>query len=319
MRVGMVFSGYGSQFVGMGKELYDGSRPVQEIFEEAASCLDTNFVKLCFASSDADIKKIENAYVTLFIVGTAIAQVLKDAGVEPAKVAGYDMGEYTAVATINGISNPDALYLLKKYATLFQALIDENKYSLVRITGMKEAEVKGFCMQVTGGQERADIAVYETEESFVVSGTTEAMQELTEAIKKKKGVKIKILDAGAGLHSPVMDDIVKNVKMYLEKVDFKDTKVPFISGVIAEPLQTGETIRASLMQHIHAPTQWAKVMQLFKDCDIILEIGPGEHLQDLLKQVYPDKKIYRVLTPEDVKQVQADMGIEVKPSVSEED
>lgn len=319
MKVGMVFSGYGSQFVGMGKELYDQSRSVQEIFEEAASCLDTNFVKLCFAASDVDIKKIENAYVTLFIVGTAVAQVLKEAGIEPVKVAGYDMGEYTAVATIKGISNPDALYLLKKYATLFQALIDEHKYALVRVTGMKESELKAICMQVTGGQERADIAVYEAEESFVVSGTQEALQELTEAIKKKKGVKTKALETGAGFHSPVMDDIVKNVKMYLEKVDFKDTKIPFISGVIAEPLQTGETIRASLMQHIHAPTQWAKVMQLFKDCDIILEIGPGEHLQDLLKQVYPDKKIYRVLTPEDIKQVQVDVGIEVKNHTSEED
>lgn len=319
MKVGMVFSGYGSQFVGMGKELYDQSRTVQEVFEEAASCLDTNFVKLCFASSDADIKKIDNAYITLFIVGTAVAQVLKEAGVKPAKVAGYDMGEYTAVATINGISNPDALYLLKKYATLFQSLIDENKYSLVRVTGMKEAEVKAICMQVTGGQERADIAVYETEESFVISGTQDAVQELVEAIKKKKGVKTKALNIGAGLHSPVMDDIVKNVKMYLEKVDFKDTEVPFISGVIAEPLQTGETIRAALMQHIHAPTQWAKVMQAFKDCDVILEIGPGEHLQDLLKQVYPDKKIYRVLTLEDIKQVKTDLGIKATEEVSEED
>lgn len=315
MKVGMVFSGYGSQFVGMGKELYDQNRSVQEIFEEAASCLDTNFVKLCFASSDADIKKIENAYITLFIVGTAVAQVLKDAGVQPAKVAGYDMGEYAAVASIKGISNPDALYLLKKYATLFQALVDEDKYAVVRITGMKEADVKALCMQVTGGQERADIAVYESDERFVVSGTQEAVQDLVEAIKKKKGVKTKVIATGSGLHSPVMDDVIKNVKMYLEKVDFKDTQVPFISGVIAEPLQTGETIRAALMQHIHAPTQWAQVMQMFKDCDLILEVGPGEHLQDLLKQVYPDKKIYRVLNPEDIKRVQEDVGIQVTESV----
>jgi [acyl-carrier-protein] S-malonyltransferase len=309
MKVGMVFSGYGTQFVGMGKELYDQSRTVQEVFEEAASCLDTNFVKLCFASSDADIKKIENAYVTLFIVGTALAKVLKESGIEPAMVAGYDLGEYTAVAAINGISNPDALYLLKKYAALFQALLDEDKYTLIRILGLKESDVKAMCMQVTGRQDHANIAVYESEDSFVVSGTKDVIQEIIEAVKKKKGVKVKTLDAGSGLHSPVMDDIVKNVKMYLEKVDFKDTEIPFVSGVIAEPLQKGEMIRASLMQHIHAPTQWAKVMQHFSDCDVILEVGPGEHLQDLLKQVYPDKKIYRVLTPENIKQVQDDLGI----------
>ena len=105
-----------------------------------------------------------------------------------------------------------------------------------------------------------------------------------------------------------MDDIVKNVKMYLEKVDFKDTEVPLISGVIGEPLQSGEMIRAAIMQHIHAPTQWEKVMEALHDCDVIVEVGPGEHLQGLLKDLYPKKKIYRVLTPADIEQIKADIA-----------
>lgn len=307
MKIGMIFSGSDGVFVGMGKELYDESRLMQEIFEEASNCLDTNFVKLCFASSDAEIKKMENAYVTLFTMSAGIAALLKELDIKPDKVAGYDLGEYAAIASINGISNPDALYLLNKYALQYQAVLDEKDFMVLRIIGIREPEIKAFCMQATGGDERADIAVYESEDTFVISGTKDSVTEIGESAKAKSGVKVTVLDPAVGLHSPLMDDILKNIKMYLEKVDFKDTEVPFVSGVIGEPLQEGEKIRAALMQHIHAPTQWAKVMQVFKDCDIIIEIGPGKYLQDLLKRVYPDKKIYRILTPDDVKQVKNDL------------
>jgi [acyl-carrier-protein] S-malonyltransferase len=308
MKVGMIFSGNGAVFVGMGKELYDDSRIMQEVFEEASNCLDTNFVKLCFASSDVEIKKIENAYTTLFIVSTAVAAMLKEEGIKPEKVAGYDLGEYAAIASIEGISNPDALYLLHKYASLYQDVLDEKDFAVIRIIGMREPEIKALCLQATGGDQRADIAVYEYEDRFVVSGTQDSVKEISESVKQKPGVKVTDLNPGSGLHSPLMDDILKNIKMYLEKVDFKDTETPFVSGVIGEPLQDGEKIRAALMQHIYAPTQWAKVMQSFKDCDMIIEVGPGEYLQDLLKKVYPKKKIHRVLTPEDVEKVKNDLA-----------
>lgn len=308
MKLGMVFSGYGSQFVGMGKELYDQHRIVQEVFEEASSCLDINFVKLCFASSDVEIKKIDHAFLSIFITSISIAAVLKEQGIVPSVVAGYDVGEYAAVCSIDGISRPDALYMIKKYAGLFEAMLLEKEYSLVRVTGLSVADIKTLTVQATGGDQRVDIAVFEGQDSFVLSGTQDALSEVVETVKKRSGVKVTMLDAQAGLHSLLMDDIVKNVKMYLEKVDFKDTQVPFVSGVIGEPLHSGEMIRAAIMQHIHAPTQWEKVMEAFHDCDIIIEVGPGEHLQDLLKSRYPKKKIYRVVTPADIEQVKVDMA-----------
>ncbi len=308
MKLGMVFSGYGSQFVGMGKELYDQHRVVQEIFEEASSCLDINFVKLCFASSDVEIKKIDHAFLSIFVTSIAVAAVLKEQGITPSVVAGYDVGEYAAVCAIDGMSRPDALYMIKKYAGLYEAFLTEKEYGMVRVTGLALSDAKALTVQATGGDQRVDIAVFEGPESFVLSGTKEALAEVVETVKKRSGLKITALDVEAGLHSPLMDEIVKNVKMYLEKVDFKDTQVPFVTGVIGEPLHSGEMIRAAIMQHIHAPTQWEKVMEALHDCDVIIEVGPGEYLQGLLKDLYPKKKIYRVLTPADIEQIKADIA-----------
>src|SRR5579872_2129839 len=97
MKIALLFPGYGSQFVGMGKELYDEHRIVQEYFEEASNCLNINFVKLCFASSDAELRKAENAYTALFLVSSAIAALLQQYGVTPHAVAGYNIGQLSAV------------------------------------------------------------------------------------------------------------------------------------------------------------------------------------------------------------------------------
>lgn len=125
MKVGIIFPGYGSQFVGMGKEFYDSSRIMQEMFEEASQCLDVNFPKLCFASSAAELAKLEKGYVVLFATTFAIAQIMKERGITVSLVAGYDIGEYAAIATAGGISLPDALYLLNKYAVMFEELLQE--------------------------------------------------------------------------------------------------------------------------------------------------------------------------------------------------
>ena len=114
-KVGIVFSGFGGQFVGMAKGVYDGSRLVQEYFEEAYNCLDVNFVKLCFASSEAELAKIYNAYLAIFLADISLYTLLDELGIKPDVVAGHGMGRYAAIFVAGGFTLPDALYLLNKY------------------------------------------------------------------------------------------------------------------------------------------------------------------------------------------------------------
>lgn len=120
-KVGMIFPGQGSQFVGMAKEFYDNERIVQEYFEQASNCLNQNFVKLCFASSEKDLMETVNTQTSIFLVSSAIYALLKEKySIVPNLIAGHSLGEYSAVFAAGGINFPDGLYLLKKERCLWK-------------------------------------------------------------------------------------------------------------------------------------------------------------------------------------------------------
>jgi len=294
MKFGFIFPGYGNQWVGMGKEFYDMSRSMQEYFEEAANCLDKNLVKLCFASSEADLAQLENAYISLYLISFSIARILKEQGIEPSVVAGYDIGEYAAVSSVDGITLPDALYLLRKYSGLYQELLNVRQFAAVRVTECDVTGLKEMCTFCANGSNISFVASQEHDDIAILAGTSESVTCITDELKKGKTGKITSAPVGGGLHSPLMDDVLKTMKMYLEKVDFKDVSIPFVTSVTGQALKEGDKVRAAVMQQIHAPLQWKKVIDAFEFCDCIVIPGPGATLIELLKSVFPDKKIVAI-------------------------
>ena len=114
MRTALLFPGHGAQRVGMVKEFYNNSRAVQELFEQASHCLDINFIRLCFASSDAELSRVENAFPALFLMQCAVVKYLQEQGVSYDAVAGCDVGSYAAAYAAGSLTLPDGLYLLSK-------------------------------------------------------------------------------------------------------------------------------------------------------------------------------------------------------------
>lgn len=300
MKVGMLFPGYGSQFVGMGKELYDTSRVMQEYFEEASNCLGINFVKLCFASSDVELSKITNAYPSLFLVSVATAAAIKDTGINFDLVAGHGIGEYSALCAANGLSFPDGLYLLNKLGNFYTQTRESLDVKAIMIDGLSARKLKKICKDHSDNHEgEAKIAIYETKTEHVVVGNPDVIADVIESVKEE-GEKVRKSKLEEGLHSPFVSELVNQIKMYLTKVDFKDVNVQLVTNVDAKPVINARDVQSAVMRQIVEPLYWFDVLKQFANIDLILIPAPAKMLLQEVQAYYPEKKVVAIQHPDDL-------------------
>jgi len=317
MKIAALFPGYGSQFVGMAKELYDESRLIQEHFEQASSCLNINFVKLCFASSDSDLAKIENAFPALFLVSSSIFDVLKQEGVQVDLVAGYDVGQYAAMHAANSLSLPDGLYLLNKYVDLYKKLVAQYDLGFIRVYGLPKKTVEQVCKKHNSKKTPVHIALYEATDTHVVVGDKKTVQVVANELIDLEGTTEFVGDA-IGLHSSFMLPVQDGFTTYLPKVDFKDASTEFLCNVTLNHMKVGDDLRDCAISWITKPVVWADVVERLKDYDLLIQIGPGTQLRDTLSARYPEKKVISVNTSEDIEIVKEIIGIPRKEKIEEE-
>jgi [acyl-carrier-protein] S-malonyltransferase len=297
MKIALLFPGYGNQFVGMGKELYDEYRIVQEYFEEASQVLNNNFVKLCFASSDVELSKLVNAYTSLFLVGSAIYAVLKEQGIEPDIVAGYNNGETTALCAASGFSFPDGLYLLHKFCSFYQEFIDEIDVDSMIVTGVSTAQLENACKQVNNDVGKAFVALYNNPMQHIVAGNRDQLEQIQSMFDQAT---IEYIGAEVGLHSLLMNGVVDSFKNFLEKVDFKDLKIPLISSIDGDIIIAGADTKERFIRHINSPLEWYRVMRALADYDCIIIAGAADDLVEMAREQYPDKHIVMITKKEDI-------------------
>lgn len=316
MKIALLFPGYGSQFVGMGKEFYDEYRVVQEYFEEASNCLNINFVKLCFASSDVELGKMANAYTSLFLIGSSIYAVLKEYEIDPDIVAGYNNGETTALFAAGCFSLPDGLYLLNKFCSFYQEFIDQNDVDALHISGVATQQLEDMCKKISDDENKIFIAIYNSPTDHVVTGSRTSLSQLQDMIdltpcsdtlgmgtSTKNSVvehKMDYLSPEIGLHSPLMNEVVSLFKDYLEKVDFKDLKIPMISCIDGEIITVGVDVKERFIRHIDFPLDFARTIKRLIDYDCIVIVGTDDNLSQLIKHYYPEKRVISIAKKADI-------------------
>jgi [acyl-carrier-protein] S-malonyltransferase len=306
MKIGMIFPGQGSQFVGMAKEFYDKERIVQEYFDEATHCLGLNFVKLCFASSENELMETINAQTSIFLVSAAINRILKEKyNIVPDVVAGHSLGEYSALFAAGGINFPDALYLLKKRAE-FMETTTANEFSgmlaVINLSKVRLAEIISKYDVAGSNEEVLEIVNYNTPTQFVVSGTLKELEKVKNEVKANYGKAIKLKVAGA-FHSRLMKPAQEEFEKYLEKVDFHDIDIPLINNVDAKPLQKADDLKESLIRQVSSPILWWDSLLQFKDCDVIIQVGPGTKFSKMILREWPQKQVVSINKPEDIEEL----------------
>lgn len=308
MKVALVFPGYGSQYVGMGKELYDEYRIVQEYFEEASNCANTNFVKLCFASSDAELGKLANAYMSLFLIGSSVFALLKESGITPDIVAGYNNGEVTALFAGGCFSLPDGLYLLNKMCSFYQEEMDKMDINVMRIVGKTTKEIEAALKKLSTNKNDIVIAFYDGEKDHIVVGLRDAIGQLHTALEADDGIIVEYLSPEVGLHSDLMNTTIDQFKIYLEKVDFKDLTIPMISGIDGTVVVQGDEIKERFIRHFISPFKFNVILDRLEMYDLIIVATPSATLGKMIREHYPEKNVVTIEKKVDIESLKEMMN-----------
>lgn len=323
-RIGVVFPGYGEQFIGMGKDLYDELRIVQEFFEQAAGTAEINFVKLLFASSDEEISSIRYSYLAIYLFETSLYEVLRSKGLRPDFVAGHGIGEYSAAYATKSLSFVDGLYILNKYAQFYDQFIKDKKYEALRIVRDFEVEtLQELCVTMSSSDEKAYVASQNSQHAFYVAGHATVVEKIKDYCVQEVIRKVRIISPAYGMHSSLVDEVVDQLKLYYHKIKFNELQVPLITNVDGVYVTTPESLESALMRKINNRIEWYEVMKGFEGCDVVISVGPGTQLIEWFQEIYPEKEYHVVASMKDFENVasylQSEQAVPSTQSIASDD
>ena len=278
-----VFPGQGSQFSGMGKDLYDADSNARIWFEHANDILGFNLTDIMFKGSDEDLKQTNVTQPAIFLHSVVKGKVMGDA-FQPSMVAGHSLGEFSALVAAGAIEFSDGLKLVAARANAMQKACAAQPGTMAAIIGLEDARVEEICSMISGVVVPAN---YNCPGQLVISGSIEAVNASWEALKEAGARRALILPVGGAFHSPLMEPARAELATAIEFTPIVNPRCPVYQNVDARPHSDPARIKANLIAQLTAPVRWTQTMQnmLTDGINKAVEVGPGSVLQGLFKKV----------------------------------
>ena len=287
-----IFPGQGSQYVGMGKDIYDSYPEARQIYDQANEILGFDLARTSFEGPNEILVQTRYTQPAIFVHSTALWQLLKKSKLRPAYVAGHSLGEYSAAVAAEVLSFEDALVAVKNRSDLMQKACEKNKGTMAAVIGLSGQDVSEICEEASK-QGVVQPANFNSPEQVAISGEIQAVQKGVE-LAKSKGAKIaKLLPVGGAFHSELMKPAQEAMESVLLQIRMDSASVPLVANVTGKSVSDPDEIRELLSRQITQPVLWYQSMRFIYDQGIrdFVEIGPGNVLQGLLKRSFKDTKL----------------------------
>jgi [acyl-carrier-protein] S-malonyltransferase len=283
-----VFPGQGSQFVGMGKDLYENSPLAKELFEKANTILGFRITDIMFSGTDEELKQTKVTQPAIFLHSVILAKTLGDT-VKPEMVAGHSLGEFSALVVNKALSFEDALVLVSKRALAMQKACELNPSTMAAVLNLDDKIIEDICAEITQSGEVVVAANYNCPGQLVISGTINGVNIACEKMKAAGAKRALVLPVGGAFHSPLMQPAAVELEAAINATTFSQPICPVYQNVTASAVSDPEQIKKNLIAQLTAPVKWTQtVQQMIADgATSFTEIGPGKVLQGLVKKVNP--------------------------------
>ena len=297
-KLAFVFPGQGSQEVGMGKDLIKNYKEANELFKEANIALKDEGIDLktlCMEGPEEELTKTINAQPAMLTMSIILYKLLQKNNIKPCILAGHSLGEYSALVAASSIEFKDAVKLVRKRGQYIQIATPFGIGSMAAIMSLKKDKIEELIKKVSKFG-TIEIANYNSPYQVVISGKSEAIGKLLILGEKEEEMNIVPLKVSAPFHSSLMRKAQENLACYIKNVNIQDPQIPVICNLTADYVKTKEEIKNALIEQVTYPIKWLEIIKKINSegIDYFVEVGPGNVLKKLIKQILPKAKVYNV-------------------------